>query len=106
LLRASIIASFFVFATSACDSHDEGEEAFDTFDDCYVDHHDVEAFDVIDSIKICCLDHPIGGTDPNIVCGETQADCEDFVDAEVLDPDATVDEIATACEEYLVDREL
>ena len=61
-------------------------------------------FDIITSIKICCVDHPIGGQDANVVCGETQADCEAFVDAEIADPDVTTADITTACEQYLIAR--
>jgi hypothetical protein len=103
LFRSLIPVAFALpFLSIACG--DEGEEPFDTFDDCYVDHHEEEAFDRITSIKICCIDHPIGGQDPDIVCGETAQDCVDFVDAEVLDAELTLPEIEQACDEYLVER--
>lgn len=104
LLSAVVLSLFLV----ACGSDDEGEddEPFDTFQDCFDDHHLEEAFSVEDAIKICCIDHPIGDDDANVVCGETQDDCETFLDLNLGGGDATVDEIENACADYLVDREL
>ena len=92
---------------SACGGNDVDDEPYDTLQDCYDDHHKVEAFDIQTSIKICCLDHPIGNppVGPDVVCGDTQQACEDFVDAEIADADVTLSEISAACAGYLVDRE-
>ena len=103
-VRSLIPIVFALPLVSVACGGDEDEEPYDTFQDCYTDHHDVEAFDVITSIKICCIDHPIGGQDANIVCGETAQDCVDFVDAEVADVEVTLPDIEQACDEYLVDR--
>lgn len=82
------------------------EEPYDTFQDCFDDHHLVEAFDVNKSIKICCLDHPIGGQNADTVCGENAGACVAFVGGALDDASATDPEIATACDEYLVERNL
>ena len=37
-----------------------------------------------------------GGTDPGIVCGQTQASCEDYVDANLDTSDATASDITAA----------
>ncbi|MEO8699655.1 MAG: hypothetical protein ABI867_06405 [Kofleriaceae bacterium] len=107
LFRSIIITSLFLLPTFvACGGDDDGgdEEPFDTFQECFDDHHIEEAADVITSIKICCIDHPIGGEEPDVVCGESAADCADFVDNELDTASATADEITTACDEYIIER--
>ena len=74
------------------------EEAFPTLQDCYDDHHNVEALSIHDSIVVCCLDHPIAGVHPS--CLNTQADCVSHVDAE-LDPTVSLSEIQAACTDYV-----
>ena len=80
-------------------------EPFDTFQDCWDDHHGgTDGFDVQTAIKICCLDHPIGGTKENIVCGATVDTCKTFVTANLSQSSASAAEIMTACEGYVSDR--
>ena len=105
----SALASLFclpLFTTVACGSDEPDEGAYDTFQGCFDDHHVVEASPVNESIKICCIDHPIGvpPIGPNVVCGETSAACQAFLDANLDGPSATVTEIVTACNQYIVDR--
>jgi hypothetical protein len=76
----------------------DGEAAFATLQDCYVDHHEVENLSIHDSIVVCCLDHPIAGVNPS--CLNTQADCVSHVDAE-LDPSVSLSEIQAACTDYI-----
>jgi hypothetical protein len=85
---------------AACGS-DDGEEAFDNFQDCYADHHEEEALSVSESIVVCCLDHPIGGT-TGTVCGATAADCVTYITANVTGPTST--EIMSSCDEYIVQK--
>jgi len=79
-------------------------DPFDTFQDCFDDHHKVESFDVQTAIKICCIDHPIGGVDMNVVCGETSAACQTYVAANLADADASATDITMACDGYIMDR--
>jgi hypothetical protein len=107
LLRSLALASLFLAPTVFAACGDDGgtdEEPFDTFSDCFIDHHEEESFSVVDSIKICCIDHPIGGLDANVACGETAAACDDFVGTE-LDPAASDAEVTQACDEYIVERD-
>ena len=80
------------------------DEPYDTFQDCFDDHHKVETFDVQTSIKICCIDHPIGGQDKNVVCGDTSAACQTFVATNLADADASAPDITMACDGYIMDR--
>jgi len=93
--------------TIACgDNTDQGgdDEPYATFQACFDDHHKVETFSIEDAIKICCIDHPIGGQNKNVVCGESSADCQTFVAANLADADADATQITTACDGYIVDR--
>ena len=79
-------------------------DPFDTLQACFDDHHKVETFGVEEAIKICCLDHPIGAQAANVVCGADQTACETYVNAQLVDADATTAEITSACTGYLTDR--
>ena len=81
---------------AACGGGDE--EPFDTLQDCYDDHHNVESLSVHDSIVVCCLDHPIAGVHPS--CLTTQADCVSHVDTE-LDATVSLSDIQAACTDYV-----
>ena len=75
-----------------------GEEPFDTLQDCYDDHHNVESLPIQESIVVCCLDHPIAGVHPS--CLNTQAACVSHVDAE-LDASVSLSDIQAACTDYI-----
>ena len=89
------------FAVSACGGDDADNEAFDTLQDCFDDHHGTEGLPIDQAIVVCCVDHPIAGVHPS--CGSTEAACQTHVDAELDPASATTDEIATACQEYIAD---
>lgn len=80
-------------------------DAFATFQACYTEHHTTENFDAKCSIEICCIDHQIGNTAKNVVCGATAQSCTTYVTGNVMDgSDAMLgSDIATACNNYLVD---
>ncbi|HMG24879.1 MAG TPA: hypothetical protein VK607_26265 [Kofleriaceae bacterium] len=85
-------------ALAACGASEAAADPFDTLQDCYDDHHNVEKLTVQQAIVVCCLDHPIAGVHPS--CTSTQAECMTHVRAEleatVLDADITA-----ACTTYL-----
>ncbi len=93
-MRLVCFAFIPALALVACHDHEEG---FDTFQDCYVDHHEEEALPVGEAIVVCCLDHPIGGK-TGTVCGATAADCVTYITANTTGP--TSDEIMAACTDY------
>ena len=101
---ACALSLSFPLIVAACGGGgDDGDaEPYDTFQLCFDDHHVTEGFDVETSIKICCIDHPIGGQDANVVCGEDQTACETFLGANLTGASQT--EITNACAGYLVDR--
>ena len=106
MLRLTFAAALFGSIAAGCgDNKKTVEQAYPTFQECFDDHHTVEAFNVIDSIKICCIDHPIAGSDANIVCGATAAACTTFVNDELDAASATDPDVSTACDEYLVERD-
>ena len=82
---------------------DADDEQFDTFQGCYDDHFG-EGGDAATAIAICCLDHPIGTADKNVVCGASEAACATYVNANLASPAA--DDVTTACSKYITERNL
>jgi hypothetical protein len=100
-MRLRLFCIALVSCLAAC-GHDHAAEPFDTFSDCYTDHHDVEALTVSESIVVCCLDHDIGGAAHGTVCGTTAADCVTYITANTTGPTST--EIMSSCDEYIVQK--
>lgn len=96
MLIASVLSLSMALSLTACGGG--GEEAYDTFQDCFDDHNQVEALPVAESIVICCLEHPINGVTE--VCGADAVACETYVDNNLDTASATVDEITAACADY------
>jgi hypothetical protein len=97
----------FVLFTAACSSSSNncpsGDcDPFQTFQDCYNEHHVMESFPTDKAIEVCCIDHPIGSAQKNVVCGATTQTCISYVTANLMDPmdpNLTAD-INTACTNY------
>ncbi len=81
-------------------------DPFATYQDCYDEHHTTENFTSEKAIEICCIDHPIGNDQKNVVCGDTTASCEAYVTANLTDAADTMltTDITTACSAYPMDR--
>jgi hypothetical protein len=107
-LSASLLFPFAAAVVSAgCGGDDDADdEPFATFQACFDDHAKSEGLATEAAIKVCCIDHGIGAppVGPNVVCGETQAACETYVNAQLADADAAAAVITSACTGYLVDR--
>jgi hypothetical protein len=97
-----------LFTLSCGDNGGGGDnDSFDTYQDCYNEHHMTEGFDTPCAIEICCIDHPIGSQAMNVVCGASAATCETYVTAnltDAADPTLTTD-IMNACTFYVVDSD-
>ncbi|HEY1558078.1 MAG TPA: hypothetical protein VGF94_24780 [Kofleriaceae bacterium] len=80
-------------------------DAFDTYQACFDEHTMNEGFDPACAVEICCIDHPIGGTAPDMVCGETASTCQTYVSANLVDAADTMlsTDITNACNFYVVD---
>ena len=99
-LAISLIALPLTLA--ACGGHDDGDsEPFDTLQDCYDDHHNVENLTVQKAIVVCCLDHPIAGVHPS--CLDSAAACVGHVRA-ALDASVTDNDISAACTTYIDEK--
>jgi hypothetical protein len=89
-----------LFAVVGCGGGDGEEEAYDTLDDCFVDHtQGDEGLPVVEALIVCCLEHPIDGVAPS--CGATVEECEDHVGSEISVDEASDREVAEACEGYV-----
>jgi hypothetical protein len=98
---------------SACGDGDSGDsESFDTFQDCFDDHHEEEMFTVQKAITICCLDHPIGANAAGVVCGATAATCDTYVTSSLGagsgsgsgSDEVTAADITAACTDYVTQK--
>jgi len=99
----------FVFIScvlAACGSNNNmAAEHFDTFQACYDEHHGEEMLDTQCAIEICCIDHPIGSSKMNVVCGADATSCSTYVTGNLTDSADTMlsTDITTACQHYVVD---
>jgi hypothetical protein len=106
-IRTALIAALVSgFALVACGGDDNApdNDPFATYQDCFTDHHVTEGFDVQKAIVICCIDHPIGSADMNVVCGSDAASCETYVTANVSGSDVGSADITAACTDYVTQR--
>ncbi len=100
-----VIASLFALAACGDSGSKKDADPFDTFQLCYDEHHNTEAFPVQQTIEICCLDHPIGGQPANVVCGDTAATCTTYVNAN-LSPAPAAADVMAACTDYVTQRSM
>jgi hypothetical protein len=90
-----LVLSVFAFACGSDDS--SGEEAYDTYQECFDDHTMVENLEFQKAVVVCCIDHEIGGQ--KLACGATSADCVTYLGTN-LTSSATQADVQAACDEY------
>lgn len=83
---------------------EDGEESYETLQDCFIDHTEEESLPVVEALVVCCLDHPIMGVAPS--CGDTAADCINHLTDEIDQTDASTIEVMDACAEYEAQLEM
>ncbi len=107
-LASLLVCSLFVLplAVAACGSSDDAPDAdpFDTFEECYTDHHVMEGLSGPHAITTCCLDHPIAHMAAGLYCGTTEATCESTITPNLAGTDATAADITAACTDYINQR--
>jgi hypothetical protein len=107
-IRTALIASIVTaFAMSACGGDDDKEDndPFATYQACFDEHHNTEGFDVQKAIVICCISHPIGSAEMNVVCGNDAASCESYVGSNLTGSDAVGSaDLTAACNDYVTQR--
>lgn len=77
---------------------DDGEESYDTLQDCFTDHTEEENLPVVEALVVCCLDHPIMGVAPS--CGADAPECINHLTDEIDQTDASTVEVQEACDMY------
>lgn len=97
-LRIALIACS--FAIASCE-HSHDEDAYQTLEACYDEHHNDEMLTIQRAIVVCCLDHPIAGQAPS--CGDTAPACVTHVRAE-LDASVSTMDIEAACTDYIAQK--
>lgn len=83
---------------------DDAEESYDTLQDCFTDHTEVETLPIVEALVVCCLDHPIMGVNPS--CGDTEPDCINHLTDEINQTDASTVDVMDACAEYIIQLEM
>jgi hypothetical protein len=101
---ASLLSSLFVvpLVVTGCgsDNNNADAEPFDTLQDCFDDHHNVEHLTIKEALVVCCVDHPIGDQKLHPSCGDTLDACKTHVRDEI-DVSVTDTDIGDACADYL-----
>jgi len=84
---------------------DDGAEAFPTYQECFDDHTmGGEHLPVKESIVVCCIEHPIDGK--TIVCGDTKADCINYLTANLNQTSASTTDVMEACSDYVAQKNM
>jgi hypothetical protein len=102
-LLASIVTALSITACGG-DSSTEDNDPFPTYQACFDEHHNTEGFDVQKAIVICCISHPIGSAEMNVVCGSDAASCETYVGSNLTGSDVGSADITAACTDYVNQR--
>ena len=108
-MKLLIIATLFALPlihTAGCGNSNSSVDAdpFDTYQECWDEHHTEENFSVQRAIEICCIDHPIGGAAANTVCGDTATSYTSYVTSNLVSTEVTSTDISDACTDYVGDR--
>ncbi len=93
-MRRALLALLLI---TAC--KEDGEEAYDTLQDCFIDHTEEEMLPKVEALVVCCLEHPIAGEAPS--CLDTEADCINLLTNEIEQTDASTVDIMEACAMYV-----
>lgn len=95
MLRA--LAALSLVLAVGCE--DEAPAEFPTIQACFDDYYDDGAgLLASESILECCLLHPIDGQKP--ACGATQADCINYLTANLSQTSASTTEVMDSCATY------
>ena len=96
-LLALLFVSTLVMPLVACG--DDPPESYATYQECFDDHTQKESLPVGEAITVCCIDHPIMDVKP--ACGATQADCINYLTANLNQTSASPGEVMSACADYI-----
>ena len=97
---AAALFSMLVLASVGC--KDDPEKAYSTYQGCFDDQTMKEMMPIKEAIVMCCIEHPINGT--KIVCGETKADCINYLTTNLKQTSATTVEVMDACGDYVTQK--
>ena len=99
-MRALALASLVLVA--ACG--DDPPKKYTTYQACFDDVIKQDLTNVETIVK-CCIDHEIGGM-KGPVCGATDADCINFLTANLKQTDADITTQMQACTDYLAQKDM
>ena len=82
---------------------DDPPKKYMLYQACYDDKVDVQMKEKIESIVACCLEHEIGGAMPPI-CGADDAECINYLTANLSGVDADITAKMQACSKYVAEK--
>src|SRR5688572_20706097 len=85
----------------ACGGGDAKKYA--SYQECFDDKTEKQDKMPVESIVSCCLDHEIGGMKPPL-CGADQAECINYLTANVSQTDADITVKTDGCAAYVAEK--
>lgn len=76
---------------------------YTTYQECFDDKTEKEDKTAVEGIVQCCLDHEIGGAKPPL-CGADQAECINYLTANVSQTDADITVKMEGCTAYVAEK--
>src|SRR5204863_6193960 len=100
-MRALVLASILVGMLAGCG--DDPPKQYATYQDCFDDKFHDDMKPIVESIVTCCTDHEIGGM-KGPVCGDVDADCINYLTANLKQTDADITVTTEACRVYVSEK--
>ena len=95
MTRSLVLAGLLLVACGGDDP-----KKYTTYQECFDDKTEKEDKSAIEGIVQCCLDHEIGGAQPPL-CGNDDAECINYLTANVSQTDADITVKMQGCAEYV-----
>ncbi len=97
-MRALLLGCLVLTALTACSSDEE--KTYATYQECFDDLTQHAKKTTVDSIVECCIDHTVAGA-KGARCGDTDADCINYLTANLKQTDADITVQTQACSAYI-----
>ena len=97
-MRALLVV---VLLVAGCGGSDP--KKYTTYQECFDDKTEKDMKTAIEGIVQCCLDHEIGGAKPPL-CGNDQAECINYLTANVSQTDADITVKTDGCAAYVAEK--
>jgi hypothetical protein len=99
MVRALVWAVVVCGLVVACS---EDAKTYPDYQTCFDDKFEHDQLTNVEAILACCLDHEIGDQ-PAPQCGATEAECINYLTANLAQTDADITVQTTACAQYVAE---